>query len=78
MSICYVCGFHNVRETREALANLFHDLINDKLNEYRKKVSLGTSTRSRVGTAEHGDHGSPHGASFAQAYVTSMSFHLCK
>jgi len=37
MSICYVCGFHNARETREALANFFRDLINDKLNEYGKK-----------------------------------------
>jgi len=37
MSICYVCEFHNVREIREALANFFRDLINEKLNEYRKK-----------------------------------------
>ena len=37
MSICYVCGFHNARETREAHANFFRDLINDKLNEYGKK-----------------------------------------
>ena len=37
MSICYVCGFHNAHETREALANFFRDLINDKLNEYGKK-----------------------------------------
>jgi len=37
MSICYVCGFHNARETREALANFFRDLIIDKLNEYGKK-----------------------------------------
>jgi len=33
MSICYVYGFHNARETREALAKIFRDLINDKLNE---------------------------------------------
>ena len=31
MRTCYVCGFHNVRETREILASFFCDLIKDKL-----------------------------------------------
>jgi len=58
MSICYLCGFHNVVVQGKLLQK--KSCFNQWQIEWvLQKVILGTSTGSRVSTAEHGDHGLP-------------------